>query len=71
MVGVVLAEDLTEAFGLGFDAALAAGPLEGGLELGASQSSSCVGVGASLRTSWASERQRPFFQGSNAARAAG
>ncbi|GAA3044581.1 hypothetical protein GCM10017562_02110 [Streptomyces roseofulvus] len=37
LVGPLAAEDLAEALGLGFDAALAAGSLEGGLDPGAGQ----------------------------------
>ena len=37
LVGPLAAKDLAEAVGLGFDAALAAGSLQGGLDLGAGQ----------------------------------
>lgn len=71
LVGPLSAEDFAEAVGLGFDATLAAGSLERGLDLGAGQTCGRAGVGAVLRSSRASGRHRPLVQLAKAARAAG
>lgn len=74
LVGPLAAEDLADPVGLGLDAALAAGSLEGGLDLRAAQllgAGGRGGVGASLSSSRASGRQRPFCQVAKASRADG
>jgi hypothetical protein len=71
LMGPVRAEDLAEPFGPGFDASFAAGPLERGLELSAVSRAALAGVGAALRSSWASGQHKLFFHDSKAASAAG
>ncbi|MDR6981361.1 hypothetical protein J2X68_008104 [Streptomyces sp. 3330] len=71
LVGPLGAEDLADPVCLGLDAALAAGSLEGSLDLRAAQPRGPRGRGASLSSSRASGRQRPFWQVAKASRADG